>query len=48
MTVMPRLRLSPQDAEDVASYLITLQRPGAAPNPPASFMGRIPEFERGR
>ena len=38
MTVMPRLRLSPQDAEDVASYLITLQRPGAAPNPPASFM----------
>jgi len=22
----------------VASYLITLQRPGAAPNPPASFM----------
>jgi len=26
MTVMPRLRLSPQDAGDVASYLITLQR----------------------
>jgi cytochrome c551/c552 len=38
MTVMPRLRLSPQDAEDIASYLITLQRPGAAPNPEAPFM----------
>ena len=38
MTVMPRLRLSPQDAEDVASYLITLQHPGAAPNPEAPFM----------
>ena len=38
MTVMPRLRLSPQDAEDVASYLVTLQRPGAAPNPEAPFM----------
>ena len=38
MTVMPRLRLSPQDAEDVASYLITLKRPGAAPYPDASFM----------
>jgi hypothetical protein len=38
MTVMPRLRLSPQDAEDVASYLITLKQPGAAPNPEAPFM----------
>ncbi|MGB4785058.1 MAG: cytochrome c, partial [Candidatus Acidiferrum sp.] len=38
MTVMPRLRLSPQDAEDIASYLITLQHPGAAPNPEAPFM----------
>jgi cytochrome c2 len=38
MTVMPRLRLSPQDAEDVASYLVTLKRPGAAPNPEAPFM----------
>ena len=38
MTAMPRLRLSPQDAEDVASYLITLKKPGAAPNPDAAFM----------
>src|SRR6202171_421638 len=38
MTVMPRLRLSEQDAEDVATYLITLQHPGAAPNPEAPFM----------
>jgi cbb3-type cytochrome oxidase cytochrome c subunit len=38
MTVMPRLRLSPQDAEDVATYLISLKRPGAAPYPNASFM----------
>jgi cytochrome c551/c552 len=38
MTVMPSLRLSPQDAEDVASYLITLkkQEPGAYPD--AAFM----------
>src|SRR5882672_4657614 len=33
MTVMPRLRLSPQDAEDVASYLITLQHPSASISP---------------
>ena len=38
MTVMPRLRLSPTDAEDVASYLITLKKPGAAPNPEAAYM----------
>ena len=38
MTVMPRLRLSPTDAEDVASYLITLKKPGAAPNPEAPYM----------
>jgi mono/diheme cytochrome c family protein len=38
MTVMPSLRLSPQDAEDVASYLVTLkkQEPGAYPD--AAFM----------
>ena len=39
MTVMPSLRLSPQDAEDVASYLVTFeetQDPSAYPD--ASFM----------
>jgi cytochrome c2 len=38
MTVMPSLRLSPEDAEDVASYLITLKKPGAQPFPDASYM----------
>ena len=41
MTVMPRLRLSPQDAEDVASYLVSLKKPGAAPNPEAPFMDDV-------
>jgi cytochrome c551/c552 len=38
MTVMPSLRLAPQDAEDVASYLITLKKPDVAPYPDAPFM----------
>jgi cytochrome c2/transcription termination factor NusB len=38
MTVMPSLRLSPSDAEDVASYLITLKKPDASPYPDAAFM----------
>ncbi len=38
MTVMPSLRLSPQDAEDVASYLITLKKQGPSSYPDASFM----------
>ncbi len=38
MTVMPSLRLSPQDAEDVASYLITLKTKEASSYPDASFM----------
>ncbi|MFI5057438.1 MAG: c-type cytochrome [Candidatus Acidiferrales bacterium] len=38
MTVMPSLRLSPQDAEDVASYLITLKKPDAAAYSAAPFM----------
>ncbi len=38
MTVMPSLRLSPGDAEDVASYLITLKKPDAAVYPDAAFM----------
>src|SRR6266581_4590401 len=38
MTVMPSLRLSPQDAEDVASYLITLKKQSPSSFPDASFM----------
>jgi cbb3-type cytochrome oxidase cytochrome c subunit len=38
MTVMPSLRLSPSDAEDVASYLITLKKSDAAAYPDAAFM----------
>jgi cytochrome c2 len=38
MTVMPSLRLSPQDAEDVASYLITLKKQEPSAYPDASFM----------
>jgi Cytochrome c len=38
MTVMPRLRLSPSDAEDLATYLVSLKKPGAAPNPEAPYM----------
>jgi len=38
MTVMPSLRLSPQDAEDVASYLITLKKQEPSSYGDASFM----------
>jgi cbb3-type cytochrome oxidase cytochrome c subunit len=38
MTVMPSLRLSPQDAEDVASYLVTLKKQEASVYPDAAFM----------
>src|SRR5580704_11438314 len=38
MTVMPSLRLSPQDAEDVASYLITLKKQEPSAYPDAAFM----------
>jgi cytochrome c551/c552 len=38
MTVMPSLRLSPQDAEDVASYLITLKKREPSSYPEAAFM----------
>ncbi len=38
MTVMPSLRLSPQDAEDVASYLITLKKQEPSAYFDASFM----------
>jgi cytochrome c551/c552 len=38
MTVMPSLRLSPEDAQDVASYLVTLKKADAAAFPDAAFM----------
>jgi hypothetical protein len=38
MTVMPSLRLSPQDAEDIASYLITLKKQEPSSYSDASFM----------
>jgi cytochrome c551/c552 len=38
MTVMPSLRLTPQDAEDVASYLVTLKKSDSSAYPDAPFM----------
>jgi cytochrome c551/c552 len=38
MTVMPRLRLSLEDARDVASYLITLKKQESSAYPDAPFM----------
>src|SRR5580704_1503146 len=38
MTVMPSLRLAPDDARDVASYLITLKKKQPSDYPDASFM----------
>jgi cytochrome c551/c552 len=38
MTVMPSLRLSPQDAEDVASYLVTRKKQDPSTYPDAPFM----------
>jgi cytochrome c551/c552 len=38
MTVMPSLRLSPEDAQDVASYLVTLKKADAPGFPNAAFM----------
>src|SRR6266404_5196293 len=38
MTVMPSLRLSPQDAEDVASYLVTLKKQEPSSYADASFI----------
>ena len=38
MTVMPSLRLSPQDAEDVASYLVTMKKQEPSSYADASFM----------
>ena len=38
MTVMPSVRLSPQDAEDVASYLVTLKKQEPTAYSDAAFM----------
>ncbi len=38
MTVMPSLRLSPEDAQDVASYLVTLKKQDPSAYPAAPFM----------
>ncbi|HKV61388.1 MAG TPA: c-type cytochrome [Candidatus Acidoferrum sp.] len=38
MTVMPSLRLAPQDAEDIASYLVTLKKQEPTSYADASFM----------
>ena len=38
MTVMPSLRLSPEDARDVASFLITLKKRNPSDYPDAPFM----------
>ena len=48
MTVMPSLRLSPQDAEDVASYLVTLKTKEPSSYPDASFMGDPSLKEEGK
>ncbi len=38
MTVMPSLRLSPEDAQDIASYLITQKKQEPSSYPDAAFM----------
>ncbi len=38
MTVMPSLRLSPEDAEDIATYLMTQKKKDPSSYPDASFM----------
>jgi cytochrome c551/c552 len=38
MTVMPSLRLSPEDAQDVASYLVTLKTKDPSSYPDAAFL----------
>src|SRR5580693_5703190 len=48
MTVMPSLRLSPQDAEDVASYLVTLKKQEPSAYPDAAFMDDAKLKEEGK
>ena len=38
MTVMPSLRLSPEDAEDIASYLMTQKKEDSSAYANAAFM----------
>jgi len=48
MTVMPNLRLSPQDAEDLATYLVTLKKQERSQYSDASFMDDPSLKEEGR
>jgi Cytochrome c len=48
MTVMPSLRLSPQDAEDVASYLVTLKKQEPSSYADASFMDDLKLKDEGK
>ena len=48
MTVMPSLRLSPQDAEDVASYLVTLKKQEPSAYADATFMDDSKLKEEGK
>ncbi len=48
MTVMPSLRLSPQDAEDVASYLVTLKKQEPSAYADAAFMDDSKLKEEGK
>ena len=38
MTVMPSLRLAPEDAEDIATYLMTQKKQEPSSYPNAAFM----------
>src|SRR2546429_4108867 len=48
MTVMPSLRLSETDAEDIASYLITLRKKSPSDYADASFMDDPQLKEQGK
>src|ERR1700719_107783 len=48
MTVMPSLRLSPQDAQDIASYLMTLKKQEPSSYSDASFMNDPKLKEEGK
>ncbi len=48
MTVMPSLRLSVQDAEDVATYLISLKKREPSEYPDASFMDDLKLKDEGK
>ena len=48
MTVMPSLRLPPQDAEDVASYLVSLKQREPSDYPDSSYMDDAKLIEDGK